>query len=99
MPAKNKYRTIRGRITPAELDDDERPLAVVLTDDDDDEYLIAPYGKGEDLIDLVDEYVEVKGVVHNDDGEYSISVQAFRVIDDNDDFDDDDWEPDEEDRD
>jgi hypothetical protein len=80
MSPKNKHRTIRGRVAIADVDDDERPLAVVLVTDDDDEYLIDPLGKGDQLLDLVDEYLEVKGVVHNDDGDYSISVQTFRLV-------------------
>lgn len=78
----SKPITIRGYISPAEMDDDERPIAVYLTTDDDDEYLIDPYGKGDYLRDLVDEYVEVRGVLHNDNGEYSIAVKAFRRVGD-----------------
>jgi hypothetical protein len=76
----SKPITVRGYISPAEMDDDDRPIAVYLTTDDDDEYLIDPYGKGDFLRDLLDEYVEVRGVLYNDNGEYSIAVKTFRRV-------------------
>ena len=79
-----KFQIVRGAIVAADWDDDDRVVAVSI-ETDEEELFIDPYGKGEALLDYVDEYVEIRGVVHNDDGEYSISVHGFRVIEGDDD--------------
>lgn len=79
---ENTNLVVRGVLYPAEADDDGRALAAYLTTDQDEEYLIEPYEKGNDLIDFIDRYVEVSGVLNNDDGEYSVTVKAFRLLDD-----------------
>lgn len=81
----SKYRTVRGLISSADVDEMDGVLAVTITDEDDYEYLIYPYGIGEDLMDFVGRYVEVNGTVHNDDGDFSIEVRRFRCLDDPDD--------------
>jgi len=80
-PKKNKFQTIRGVISAADVDDDDRVIGVRITTDDDDEYMIDPYGKGEFLNDMVGEYVAIKGIVHNDDGDYSLEVRKFALLD------------------
>ena len=86
----NRYRRLRGVVTAAEWDDEDRVIGLTLVTDDDEEYWIDTYGKGEALLELQDSYVEVSGVIHNDDGEYTVTVKRFREVTDDDDADDDD---------
>lgn len=79
--AKNKSRTIRGFVVPVEGDDDDRISGVLIVTDDEEEYFVEPFGKGVHLAKLVDEYVQVKGIVYNDDGDLSIAVKHFKQID------------------
>jgi hypothetical protein len=74
----HRYRTVRGVVSPAEWDDEDRVTGVVITADDDTEYYVDPQGKGEFLLELVEEYIEASGIVHNDDGDYTIFVKKFR---------------------
>lgn len=75
-----KFQRIRGVVSATEWDDDDRVVAVVLTTDDDDELLISPAGRGEALLEYVGEYVEVKGVVQDEDGDYGLVVRNFKVL-------------------
>jgi hypothetical protein len=74
----HRYKTVHGVVSPAEWDDDDRVTGVVITADDDTEYFVDPRGKGEFLLDLIDEHVQASGIVHNDDGDYTIFVEKFR---------------------
>ena len=87
---KSKFQTLRGVISTADVDDDDHVIGVRITTDDDEEYLIDPFGKGEYLIDMVGEYVAIKGILHNDDGDYSVEVKKFMQLEGvDDDFEDD----------
>ena len=79
--SNSKHRTIRGVIAPAEWDDDERVTGVAINTEDEDEYFIEPVGKGKILVSLLDEYVELTGIVHDDDGALTVTVKQFRQID------------------
>jgi hypothetical protein len=75
-----EHRVLHGLIYPAGADDEGRPLAVCLTTKDGGEFLIDPDQEGRKLLDLIDEHVEVCGILNNDDGEVSISVADYRIL-------------------
>jgi len=91
---KQQLVTLRGMITPADMDDMGRVTCVSIVTDDDEEYFIDPYGKGEHLTEQVDEYVVVSGTLHNDDGDYTISVTRWNVVADKEQDEDDEEEDD-----
>ncbi|MFH1130924.1 MAG: hypothetical protein V1754_06285 [Pseudomonadota bacterium] len=95
--AKDKFQTIRGTVTPADWDDDNHVISLMIISDDEEEFFVDPAGKGEQLLDWVDHYVEIKGIVHNDDGDYTITVHKFKPIDEYDEDEDDGEGEDEED--
>jgi len=73
--------TIRGFVVADDWDDDNEVVSVAVSTDDGDEYLVTRRGLGKDLLDHVDDYVEVVGVVHKDRyGDLSIDVTDFEVV-------------------
>lgn len=92
-----KEITILGYISEIETDNDDF-VGVKITTDDDDEYYVTQNKAGRQLSNLIDEDVEVTGIVSvdGDDGIKYITVSDYEVLDldygyeDDDDEDDDD---------
>lgn len=76
-----KLVTLRGMITPVETDYGDQAVGVTLITDDYEEHPVAPYGAGEELLELVDEYVEITGFLTDEEGEEMLVVREFRVVD------------------
>jgi len=73
------FEILRGVVTPANWDDWSRGL--VITTDDDEEYVIDPYyGKGEQIIDFIDRYLEVGGFLRDEGGDVTLMVKRFREL-------------------
>ena len=94
--ASNKV-IIRGQVMANEWDAEDNPASLMITDDEEREFYIEMNSRGEELLDFLDEYVEVVGVVKKWEGDYYLNVRSFDVIEDYDDDDDDDWVGDEDD--
>ncbi len=78
---KEKLQTIRGRIAASAVDDLDRVIAVTIHTEDDQQLHVDPYGAGEDLFEFVDQQVEITGTLHDDDGQWTVEVRRFRVLD------------------
>ncbi|MFH1135556.1 MAG: hypothetical protein V1816_05670 [Pseudomonadota bacterium] len=97
--------TIKGQILPNEWDEEDNVTSLMITDDDEREFLIEMTGKGQELLDFIDEYVEIVGTVKKWEGDYYLGVRSYEVIEEYDEEedeegwknDDDDWIGDDED--
>lgn len=90
MKAENGIVKIIGDVTPYSGTGDSKVSIL----DGDQEYRVAPRGAGVDLIDHISGSVEVEGIVKEDqDGELSIQVRSYRLLDA---FDDETWYDDDE---
>jgi hypothetical protein len=76
----SRQASIRGLVAPAEWDEEDNLVSVVIESDDEERYHVDPKGKGEQLLDLVDWYVEVTGTVRHDDGTSTLTVQRVREL-------------------
>lgn len=76
----SRQATIRGLVAPAEWDEEDNLVAVVIEADDEERYRVDPKGKGEQLLDLVDWYVEVTGTVRHEDDDSTLTVQRVREL-------------------
>jgi hypothetical protein len=73
------FEILRGVVAPANPDDWARGM--VITTDDDEEYLIdAYYGKGEQIVDFIDQYLEVGGYLRDEGGDVTLLVKRFRKL-------------------
>lgn len=90
---KKSHDTIKGTVTAAEQDDQGNVSAVAIVvsksaDKAEDQkatkrYLVAQNDKGNELIDLVGQKVEVKGKIsENAQGEKTIEVAEYKVMED-----------------
>ena len=84
-----EYQLVRGLVEPADWDDNWATGGVVVVGDD-EEYRVDPSGKGQHLLELLHEWVEVGGVVDDDNGELMLSVKKVRVLEKGVEYDDDD---------
>jgi hypothetical protein len=73
--------TVEGYVDPCQWNEEEEVVAVQVATDDMREYLIEDSGKGAQLLDYVDEYVQVVGALSKKQGRYVLKVQRFEVLD------------------
>lgn len=73
--------TVEGYVDPCEWNEDEEVTAVQIATDDMREYLVEDTGKGAQLLDYVDEFVQVVGTLTKKQGHHVIKVQRFEVLD------------------
>ena len=79
--ASSVNETVTGYIQSSKLDDDDNPIDVYLFDGK-TEYLITKNPKHNELLDLVDRKVSVKGEVSDaPEGKKRIDVESFKVVD------------------
>ena len=79
--------TVSGYLEEIELEDGNPGL---LIDDGDDDYYVVMDKIGKQMLDHIDEEVEASGVLSKNRGELSLKVNNFRLIDFDEDFEDDD---------
>jgi hypothetical protein len=84
---KAKEVTINGYVEEVELEDGNS--GILINDGDDDYYLVMDKS-GKKLLDHIDEEVEVTGMLSKRQGELTLKVIRFRLVDEYDDQDDDD---------
>ena len=93
---RKKYKptnevTILGYLTPSEWDDDDNVVSVAISTDD-DYYVVELNGLGEELFDILDEDVEVTGIVEKErDGTNRITVTSYEVLSEDDYEEDEGW--------
>jgi hypothetical protein len=73
--------TVEGYVDPCQWDEDEEVTAVQIATDDMRGYLVEDSGKGAQLLDYVDEYVQVTGTLGKKQGRHVLKVQRFEVLD------------------
>lgn len=82
--------TVYGQILPLDWDDDSVTQLVLLVDGE-EEFLVEPDENGWRLTDLIDRWITAQGVVEESDDEFRIKIRNFKVEDEIDYDDDDDW--------
>lgn len=70
--------TLYGQILPLEWEDD-RVSEVALFVDSEEEFVIETHGLGKKLLDLVDRWVTIDGVVEERGEELRLKVRDFKV--------------------
>lgn len=81
--------TIRGYVTGLPRTSETRQCRVAIVQDD-VEYRVLSKGAGVDLVDEVSALVEAAGEVMEDDGVLYMTVRKYRLLDEGDDWDDED---------
>jgi hypothetical protein len=71
---------VRGLISPAQWDDEENIVAVLIRTANDEEYVVEAKGQGPQLLKLIDRYVEAAGRVRRRGERASILVTKFSEI-------------------
>jgi len=90
MASRNKTHeiTIKGIVTPVEWDEEENVTAVLLEGDNEEAYYIESNTQGDRLLEHIDAYVKLTGMVRELDGEKMVSVRTFLALEDTDDDED-----------
>ncbi len=68
---------IKGIIIPVNWDEKGNVIAVAISTFDEDEYLVDKQGKGQKMLELLQEQVEIRGVLRNEDGKKIITVKKY----------------------
>jgi hypothetical protein len=76
---------VSGQVVPYEWNGD-LVAKVMLIDDNHREYRIDPCGRGRQLLEYADYWVEVEGVVRRRNGENFMTVTWFRLVDEFDEY-------------
>ena len=79
MKGGDKPITIKGLIVPADWDEEGKVVAAAISTQEEEEYLIEKNCKGEELLHLLQEEVEVRGVVRAGEGKKTIVVEECVV--------------------
>ena len=74
-----KQVKIRGIIVPSEWDEKGTVISISLSTFDEDEYLIEKDEKGGQLLLLIREEVEVRGIVREEDGNKIIRIKKYHL--------------------
>jgi len=78
---KDVEATISGIITPVEWDDYDDVTGVAIQTSDEEEYLVDKNKKGEELLELIEQEVEVSGLVKKDeDDNFIIKIHEYSVL-------------------
>lgn len=77
--------SFQGYVEANEMDEDGTVYSVVLVSDDGRELMIAPEGKGNELLAAVGNRVEVEGeVISDEEGNESLNVTSFTLLESSD---------------
>jgi hypothetical protein len=79
MKRGGKPITIKGLIVAADWDEEGKVVAAAISTHEEEEYLIEKNCKGEELLHLLQEEVEVRGVVRGGEGKKTIVVEECIV--------------------
>ena len=78
--SKDATVRVRGVVIAADWDIADNVTGVAIRTADDKEFVVAPYGKGLDLIENLDEEVEAEGTLRKDwDGTLVIHVRSYTL--------------------
>lgn len=73
--------TITGVITPIDWDDEDNIVAISISTSEEEEYIVEDSPLGEELFNLINEYVKVTGFIEEDEyGDKTISVVNYKLI-------------------
>ena len=76
-----KEITIQGKVFPAIWDENRNVIRVVIDTADQDEYHVDHNKKGEELLALLRQMVEVTGTIREDeDGDVIINVREYTIL-------------------
>jgi hypothetical protein len=80
---KPKERTIRGKIFPAQWDENGQVNGIVIDTTDQDEYHIEGNDRGKELLKFIRRDVELTGTIREGEtGQFVFTVQGYNLIDD-----------------
>ncbi len=72
--------TVRGIVIPVDWDDEGNALAAAISSPDEQEYLIKQDAKGKELVGLMRQEIEVRGVVKKGiKGRKTVTVRNYRL--------------------
>ena len=69
--------TIKGIVIPVDWDKEGKVVAAAISTHDEDEYLIDNNHKGRELLDLLQEEVQVTGIMREVDGKKAITAKMY----------------------
>ncbi len=73
--------TISGIVIPVEWDDDDDVIGVAIQTSDEEEYRVDGNKKGRELLDLIEQEVEVSGMIREDEYDnFIIKVNEYSLI-------------------
>ncbi len=73
--------TISGIVIPVEWDDDDDVIGVAIQTSDEEEYRVDVNKKGRELLDLIEQEVEVSGMIREDEYDnFIIKVNEYSLI-------------------
>ncbi|QGY39547.1 hypothetical protein GM415_05245 [Pseudodesulfovibrio cashew] len=82
--------TLYGQVLPLDWDN-ESVSGVVLLVDGEEEFVVEPDKNGKKLYDLIDRWVTAEGVIREYPNELRFQVRSYKVEDELDYMDDDNW--------
>jgi hypothetical protein len=78
MERKNEQSSIKGILVPVDWDDKGNVIKAAILTANEDEYIIEENEKGKKLLGLMQQVVEIKGVVREEAGRKIITVELFQ---------------------
>lgn len=77
---KNTESSITGIIVPSDWDDNDNLIQIAIQTIDEEEYIIKQNKKGEELLDMIEQEVEVIGTtMENEDGNIIIEISEYNL--------------------
>lgn len=82
MKAGGKLSTLRGVIIPVDWDESDNAISVAISGNDEKEYHVSKDEMGKQLLALIQQEVEVSGVVREKEDKRLITVREYSLITD-----------------
>ena len=80
MKRNNERLNIKGILIPVDWDDRGNAIRAAIFTGNEEEYLVEENEKGKKLLGLMQQMVEIKGVVREEAGRKVITVEAFGTL-------------------
>lgn len=81
MKKRTGLQTFEGYVAPGDWDENGEVIGLELVTEEDSDIRIEHSGRGADLMDYIDEYVEIRGTVTKKQGLRHLLVKDFEVMD------------------
>jgi len=80
MKRDNERVNIKGILIPVDWDDNGNAIRAAIFTGNEEEYLVEENEKGKKLLGLMQQMVEIKGMVREEAGRKVITVEAFGTL-------------------